>query len=59
MGGKTPKTPKPPPIPPPVPMPDPEDIQVKTKSKKDAARKIAASGRESTMLSGNEDKLGG
>jgi len=53
-----PKAPKPPPPPPaPAPMPDPEDPRAKVEGRKAAARRIAASGRQSTLLSGG-DTLG-
>lgn len=67
MGGKSPKIPafEPPPVqqaaPPPepepvTPMPDPDDLGIKTEQKRKAARRIASSGRSSTILS---DGLGG
>ena len=52
-----PKTPPPPKVEPPAPMPDPEDPIRKVNMRKNAARKIAASGRQSTMLS-QGDTLG-
>lgn len=66
--GKAPKVPKvvvpkveaPPPPPAPAPvadMPVPDDIKVETEAKKRAAKRIAASGRASTVLTG--DSLGG
>jgi hypothetical protein len=59
MGGmfSKPKTPPPPKILPPAPMPDPEDTQVKFDKRREAARKISASGRQSTILS-QGDTLG-
>lgn len=56
--GKTPKSPDPPPIPEPELMPDPEDPNKEIESRKRVARRIAASGRESTFLT-KSDKLGG
>ena len=59
MGGlfSKPKTPPPPKVEPPAPMPDPDDMGRKVDMRKQAARKIAASGRQSTMFS-QGDTLG-
>jgi hypothetical protein len=62
MGSLLGKAPKPAPLPklkPPDPMPDPENIALKTKNRKDIAAKIAKSGRQSTLLSQGDNKLGG
>lgn len=65
MGGKAPKPvalppvqkAEPAPVPEPVtPMPDPDDVGIKAEQKRKAARRIATSGRQSTILS---DGLGG
>jgi hypothetical protein len=61
MGGmfsKPKAPPPPPPVEPPAPMPDPEDPRAKADFRKTAARKIAASGRQSTLLS-SDTTLGG
>lgn len=63
MGGilskpKAPKVEPPPPVPEPAPMPVPDDVQQETEAKKRAARRITASGRQSTLLS-QRQPLGG
>jgi hypothetical protein len=61
MGGflKAPKPPPPPVVEPPAPMADPEDPKLKLTARRDAARKIAMSGRQSTLISDNTtDTLG-
>lgn len=51
MGGKSPSIPvAPAPPPPPPPMPVPDDAQIKIQERKKAARRIASSGRQSTLL---------
>lgn len=61
MGGmfsKPKAPPPPPPIAPPPPMPVPDDVQVKAMAKRNAAKRLMASGRESTMLTTRQsDKL--
>jgi hypothetical protein len=61
MGGffSGPKAPPPPVVEPPAPMADPDDPKRKLTSRRDAARKIAMSGRQSTLISDNTtDTLG-
>lgn len=61
MGGLLPKASKPTPpplIPAPVPIPDAQDPLKKLDVQKKLAKRISASGRESTFLT-KSDKLGG
>lgn len=56
---KGPKAPPPPVVEPPAPMADPEDPKRKLTSRRDAAKRIAMSGRQSTLISDNtSDTLG-